>query len=219
VVRRVAPVRARWLGRCGVGGAVSVEFVVERCGAHHACNDDPTPPNVTRGRVGSSRVTVGLGIPRRRRPDGLLRRRLVRAVGHRDPRAVGIAPTALYRLFASKDDVIAAYVERPPRGPSGVVPHDARSRRRGSARARAGAVRRAEHDAPAGGLPGLPVPHGADRVPGRDAGQSLAGGPAETVGPRPVRRTGRGLGVRRPRSFGGIKGPASNARSLVETLI
>jgi AcrR family transcriptional regulator len=45
------------------------------------------------------------------RLDGLLRRRLVRAVGHRDPRAVRIAPTALYRLFASKE-VIAAYVER-----------------------------------------------------------------------------------------------------------
>jgi len=41
----------------------------------------------------------------------------IRAVGvDRIAAAAGVAPTTLYRLFASKDDLVAAYVERADRG-------------------------------------------------------------------------------------------------------
>ena len=45
----------------------------------------------------------------------------IRATGvDRVAAEAGVAPTTLYRLFASKDDLIAAYIERADPPPSGI---------------------------------------------------------------------------------------------------
>ena len=85
----------------------------------------------------------------------------IRATGiDRVAAEAGVAPTTLYRVFASKDDLIGAYIERADRLYREWFEAAARA---GGAEARAAdprRVRRAHRAGPARPVPRLPVPDG-----------------------------------------------------------
>ena len=85
----------------------------------------------------------------------------IRATGiDRVAAEAGVAPTTLYRVFASKDDLIGAYIERADRLYRDMVRDGGEGRRRRGRAADPRGVRRTHRAGPAWPVPRLPVPHG-----------------------------------------------------------